>query len=341
MPTLFARIREALPDAVFYPPATEQEITRVESSLGHRLPEWLRDLYRCTNGIHSSGWNDPILLSLEENEHFSHSLKSWNQSARFDWNQATKDDDNVNPAVDDGWGPNHILIIGYTNGTNWATDLTESMQIIHYEFSSPSTDCVVAQDLAQCYLEHRLQIEEIHRQLYCGRAAHRRTLELPPPQKDVEFVLDMLNESEKGTISWSAKMRNAASPRWSLWRGISQQPQDKGLLFIFQRGSCDIQVATRDGDLPFVIRGKAPFLDHPLRCLVRDIPETLLCFLYLPDRQYYGEHKSSAERDELNRFSKTIWKYRNVPQDAELDAIADTLFLRDDHRLEDNAPLGG
>lgn len=61
-------IREAFPNAVFAPPATEKMISDAESILGVTLPSELRDLYLQCDGFREDRGNAKYLLSLMEDD---------------------------------------------------------------------------------------------------------------------------------------------------------------------------------------------------------------------------------------------------------------------------------
>ena len=255
MGTLFERIRAAVPGAIFYPGATEEQIGRVEGALGVRFPGWLRELYLCCNGIQEGKFRDPYLYALEKNDDFQESLLSWNEFIRGSWQENAPHYKQNFPETDwDFYDPRHLLLIGGSNGDDWGVDLrTNSAAIVRFDVRNPDSREVIAKDLVQMFLKDRLFGEKIHREIYCGRAPYRREAHPLPATSDVDFILDMLIEICRGSRSSSLKLREAGSPGWRLYRGISQREAEGGMLFLFEGGP-EVQVATVDGNLPFVMR---------------------------------------------------------------------------------------
>jgi hypothetical protein len=61
--------RELFPDGRFSPPASDEQIARVEAELGLRLPDQLRRLYLECDGFREDRGNAKYLLSLLEEDH--------------------------------------------------------------------------------------------------------------------------------------------------------------------------------------------------------------------------------------------------------------------------------
>jgi hypothetical protein len=62
-------LRDVFPNARFSPPATEQRIAEVESALGVKLPEELREFYLECDGFREDRGNAKYLLSLIEEDY--------------------------------------------------------------------------------------------------------------------------------------------------------------------------------------------------------------------------------------------------------------------------------
>jgi cell wall assembly regulator SMI1 len=61
--------RQLFPNGRFFPPATEEQIVRVETELGMRLPDQLRRLYFDCDGFREDRGNAKYLLSLSDEDH--------------------------------------------------------------------------------------------------------------------------------------------------------------------------------------------------------------------------------------------------------------------------------
>jgi hypothetical protein len=68
MQGMYDRLRASLPNAKFSPPATPEQIARVEKGLEVQFPDWLRELYLHCNGIR--GTYAIYLYALERNDDF-------------------------------------------------------------------------------------------------------------------------------------------------------------------------------------------------------------------------------------------------------------------------------
>jgi len=337
---MFEQLRQALPGAIFHPPATSQQIDRVEEALNTRLPAWLRELYLHTNGIKSVQHHDPYLFSLEDNDDFPRSLLSWNRFLRNQWKQSESERKADFPEVDwDKLDVHRLLIIGGVNGRYWAIDPAGGPEIINHEASDVEDRTILASDLVSMCVDNEEMDQQIRSELFRGRKPIRRYEDAMPPSSDIELLLDTLVDLYRGTKGTSVRLRNLSSPGWSLYQGISQRPGEEGMLFILQRGSFEIQVATRDGNLFFVLRSKVWFQEEPLRCLVKDLPETLLCILYLFDMESFRTGDPSLRKDIATQTFR-VWRHRYGPLEEKLEQMAEVLFHRDDYRMQEENRMG-
>jgi hypothetical protein len=342
MSELYERLRIALPGAEFAPPATEEEIARVEGALGNEFPEWLHQLYRCCNGIAGKEFHDPYLWPLENSSDPTYGLLGWNRFLRQNCDEL-RDISEANGKLDN-WERSHarnFLIIGCENAVNWAIDVkTGGPEIIWYDERNPDDFSVLGDDLADVCARIEAKNREIHDELFRGREPIRRESDPLPPSTDIELILETLIELGRGTKGVPMFAREATSPNCSLYHCISQRPGETGMLFILAIHSFEIQIATRDGNLPFVFRVKTPFRQEPFRCLVKNLFEAMHRILCLIDVVYYETRDNRNEREAAGRRINGVWRDSCGPAIPELDEMAETLFRRDDNRLVEDNRLG-
>jgi len=343
MSQLFDRLRAALPNAIFYPPATEEQIARVEAALSTPFPDWLRSLYLCCNGIHSEKHSKPYLYALESNDDFRESLLSWNQFNRELWNSMVADLKYNQPGPDwDALDIRFSLLIGGLDGIDWAIDPKNGPQILRYDVRNPDDREVIGMDLVAACIKNEQEIQMFREEQLRGRQPHFREGNPNPQSCDVELVEDMLislhggsmGSSLRGTGGW----RDNLCPY--LYQAISQRPGETGKLFIFHSDFIEIQVATRDGNLPFMLRAKVATQDMPLRCLVRGLPETLFCMLYVIAHLNPFRIRDNAEFTDWANHAAKIWSFKFGMPDPELEQMATILFDRDDRRMQEENPMG-
>ena len=100
---LHQRLRELLPSCTFRPPATEDQVRRVERELGVTLPEEIRRLYLRYNGFHGGGSLQLLPLIGPPRKPGEESVLSWNQFRR-------------GPGWEEGdEPPAHVLELGFLN----------------------------------------------------------------------------------------------------------------------------------------------------------------------------------------------------------------------------------
>jgi hypothetical protein len=353
MSEMYRRLRAAISDATFHPPATEQQIVRVEQMLGTRFPEWLRELYLCCNGISGHEFQEPYLNVLESpgnEEGCDYSLLGWNKFQRDECDFARES--YAEGGRLDEWEKSHarnFLIIGNTGATaqDWAIRLDGGTEIVWYDVRNPGYYEVLGQDLVEVVVNYEREEHVIRDQIFRGREPIRREKDPLPPSTDIELLVDTLNELERGSKKIPMFVREATSPNFSLYRGISQKPSESGMLFILRIGRLEFQIATQDGNLPFVLRTQPSFQPESMQCLVGNLPDALICILYLLDidresmRRESMRDFSSPAWDALVANAVHVWRHRGGSAIPELQAMAEILFGRDDRRFQEDTRLGG
>ena len=101
---LHQRLRESLPSCTFRPPATEDQVRRIERELGVILPQEIRRLYLHYDGFYG-GWSLNLLplIGPELRKPGEESVLSWNQFRR-------------GPGWEEGYEPPaHVLELGFLN----------------------------------------------------------------------------------------------------------------------------------------------------------------------------------------------------------------------------------
>jgi hypothetical protein len=340
---LFHRLRQALPNAVFGPPASEEQIARVEAALGTPFPGWLHELYGCCNGVRTAD-GDHYLLVLETSDGSQLSLREWNKVIRELWDSMVSDWKAHEPDADwDALNVRHILLIGYIRGYEWAIDPKGDAHIISFSMHNPDYREIIAADLAVVCEKNEQHLAAIHDELFRGRQPRHREGNPAPPSCDVELIQDMLLALHGACVPSlqrpSIPGRRSAAP--SLNQGISQRPGEDGMLFVFANPWVEIQVASRDGNLPYVLKAKvlaAP--DLRLRCLVRDLPEAFLCMLSLITHLDAFRTREAGEFEARAKVVQKIWQGPFGVDDSELQHMADMLFARDDRRMQEENRLG-
>jgi hypothetical protein len=337
---MYDRLRPAVPGLVFHPPASEQQIARVERGLGMVFPGWLRELYLQSNGIFSNR-GDAYLYPLEKSDDVPNGLLDWNHFLRDQWELVAKDFQRDFPEID--WERLHVanlLVIGGFNGTDWAIDPQAGPAIIWYDVRDPESREVLAGDLVDMCVKQEAEQAAIHSLLFRGRKPLPQEDDELPATTDVAWLRDTLIELYRGGRGLGASSRCATSPGWSLYQAISSRPGEEGMLFVLSRGSFEIQIATRDGNLFFVMRAKVAFQEEPLRCLVKEIPEAVLCVLHLMDLRPWDARADEDARRAAAASAAEVWRHRYGPLEEKLERMADVLFGRDDRRLEEENAMG-
>jgi hypothetical protein len=342
MSDLYERLRLALPDAEFGPPATEQQIAQAERALQTTFPDWLRQLYLKCNGISGHEFNDPYLYPLETPGHDdTYTLVGWNQFLRGTCDQLreTYESDGDLPLWEKTHAKNY-LIIGYENGTNWAIDIkTGRPQIIWYDERNPGDYSVLGEDLADVCAKNEAKNREIHNQLYRGRQAIRRDDATTPPTCDVEHIIDLLIDLARGSRSIPISIRESGRPNLNFYQRLKATPEEPGALFILEANHLLLSIATRDGNVPFVLRAKLDWTQEPLHCLVHDLPDALLRIMLVVE---LARDRNATDNQRTRRIdaSRTVFELNHGPPDPDFERLADYLFARDDRRLEEANQLG-
>ena len=328
---MYDRLRAALPNAKFFPPATTEQIARVEKGLQIRFPDWLRELYLHCNGIR--GTYAIYLYALERNDDFSESLLNWNLFHRDLWQENLDDAKQNRPEIDwDGLDPRNLLIIGSDNGLDWAIKLTGETSIVNFDVRNPDDREIVAKDLVEACVANERQEEETHEDLFRGREQYCRVSKPWAEMRDIDRLFELI------LTIYTPSGYNPGDIRlsWYFDRAISQRAGETGELFIIKTGSDEIRIATRDGNFPFVMRLSAWPMEQELICSVHDLKDALMRVLAAHDAISLpwkdANERPRPDEAELHR----IWRSAGR-EDAELFEIAEVLCRRDDkRRVEDN-----
>lgn len=101
---LHQRLRESLPSCTFRPPATEDQVRRIERELGLILPQEIRRLYLHYDGFHCGRSLKLLpLIGPAPRKPGEESVLSWNQFRR-------------GPGWEEGYEPPaHVLELGFLN----------------------------------------------------------------------------------------------------------------------------------------------------------------------------------------------------------------------------------
>jgi len=335
MSELFDRLRAALPNLVFHPPATAAQINRVERQLETRFPAWLRDLYLCTNGIENPRNGDSYLFPLEGSEQ---SLLEWNQFIRGLEGEHSPIVEATVPACDPGAiTTGKLLMITYMNCIEWAIDPEGGTQIILHDVRDPDHRPVIGADLVEACCNELREDQEIREKLFRGRTPVRRDGHSPSPTCDVELIYDILNTLLHSMI-YPLENRIDAFPSGNLYRAISQRPGETGVLHILGWIRSEIQIASGDGNIPFVLRSKPSFYPEAITCLVKNLSDAILCILCLVDLD--GQTAQTLDDRTKSQLITAAWRDRGGAPIPEFEAVASVLFRRDDLRLKEENPLG-
>ncbi|HEX4795970.1 MAG TPA: SMI1/KNR4 family protein [Humisphaera sp.] len=328
---MYDRLRAALPNGQFAPPATKQQIAEAEKALGVRFPKWLTELYLRCNGI--VGSMDTYLMSLDCEEDPEAGLVGWNKYLRQLWLDTSPEGKRLRPQVNwDALDPHRFIVITSVNAIDWAIDPGNGPQII-----ALSVRCdelwIVGADLVEACIKEEQEGHEIDEDLWRGRTTHRSEYSTEPPERDIDQLYDII----VGLHRRPGQIRIAGeSTGWNLYRATSQRPGESGELYIIPRGSYEIRIASRDGNLPFVMRLSGGSLDQEISSTARTLRQAQMRILMTDDamsqpRQSDGT-RPPPDPNELRR----IW-HDEGREDEELIRMAEILCARDDRRrLEEN-----
>jgi hypothetical protein len=335
---LFERLREALPDARFGPPAELSVIERVETELGMRFPRWLRELYLHCDGIQGGRSGPPYLYPLEPRADFGESVLGWNKFQRELWNQLLPEFIANRPDVDlEKAGPERLLFIGSDRDLDWAIEPESGEKtILGYDVRSAEVCESVADDLVEACVRRERERHELNEDLFRGRRQCRSEAAPTPPANDVERLYDIIVELHRPR---QGPASDTVRTGWYLDRITSQRPGELGELHVFDFGSLgEIRIASRDGNAPLLLRLRSPLLDGERSMIAWDIKTALMCILRTKDalnRPYVDDCPQKPNEAEMNR----IWRSRTAG-DAELERMADVLCARDDARRHEENELG-
>lgn len=177
------------------------------------------------------------------------------------------------------------------------------------------------------------RVQELDERLFRGREAYRGDTSTSPAISDVERLYDIIVELHKPrNVTPGVRFGTG----WWLQRATSKRPGEAGELFIVPLGVDDeVRIASRDGNLPFIMRLKARPFEHEFSCIVWCMKDALMHILAATDAvrlPYVDGHRPRPDEARL----RGIWRDVGV-KDSALDQLASVLFARDDRRrLEDN-----
>jgi hypothetical protein len=331
---MYERLGAALTNARFFPPATAEQIARVEKALEFQFPDWLRELYLRTNGI--SGDHAVYLYALEKNDDFPESLLSWNRFNRDLWQENIEATKQNQPQIDwDALDPQNLLIVGSDNGLDWAIQ-REGRRITLFDVRNPDDRQPVGGDLVEACVEHERRERETHEALFRGREIYRPKYQSRSEKRDIDLLFEVILALHAPPDCDPHDYRSS----WYFDRAISQRPGESGQLFIITIESDQIRIATRDGNLPFAMRLTAWPMEQELSCTVRVLKDALMHILAAKDAISLpwasANERPRPDESELRRIWRTIG-----PPDPQLLDMAELLFRRDDRRRTDENRLGG
>ena len=139
-------LRQVFPNATFWPPATESEISTAESELGIRIPAQLRTLYLICNGFREDRGNTKYLLSLIEDD-FIGSLVTVTRSM---WTEFQVP--NLRPFVFFGVS---------SGGASWGIDWKRPTDVIAYHHHMENEYEVVGTDVVEVFRTDYARYEEL------------------------------------------------------------------------------------------------------------------------------------------------------------------------------------
>lgn len=330
MTGFYQRLRDALPSATFYPPATPAEIQKVERALKTKLPDWLRELYLDCNGIHNLH-GDPYLYSLDVNPRFSDSLLSWNEFWRAEWAGDVAAKMANRPEVDwQGHDPHKLIFIGRVHTTDWAIRPRSGPEIIeHVSPDGPGNWWnVIAQDLIEACVENDAAEAELENELFSGRAHYKVPSDAA---RDIDRVFNEMLSRWRAKLGISTgQVGKSLRLPWHIDRATTRSSGDLGELFIIT-SSGEVRLASRDGYLPFVMRLKIWTREDELSCVTWTVDETVTRILVaqreLNPRWVDQNVRPRPDEPKL----RALWR-SSAKQDPELSRLAEVLFARDDAR---------
>ena len=338
MTTLAERIRAAAADVRFSAPATDAQIAAAELALGLRLPAWLHELYRTTDGIRPAGEDHfPYLYPLQGDGPYPSGLVEWNQFVRDEWRTNLPDYEAFRPDVD--WAaldPDQLLVIGCDVAITWAVRLDGGTTVLHYSVGSDQPPEAIAADLAAACDQAARAHHELDENLFRGREVYRDQSDAAPTACDVDQLL----------ITWVSLHRPADIPDarigtgGTLMRATSQRAGEVGALFVFPlAGDDEVRIATADGNLPFVMCLTA----HPFGpafacavCTVDDAVDRIRRTVVALQVAWTAGERPGPSRTALD----AIWQDGPGPVDGDLRRAAGVLFNRDDQRRSEENRLG-
>jgi hypothetical protein len=329
------RLRKALPTLEFFPPATSEQIARVERRFGVSFPPWLRELYLHCNGIKSSCGNDCYLMALESNDDFRESVASWNEFLRSEWDVYLPDLKENRPDVPwDDFDRRKLIFIGRLNGTEWAVRTDGSTEIIWHDVRNPESWDVIADDIVEACIKEEERHREIYESLFRGRTPYHHEPDEIASQRDIDRIFFAINyihmgRRETGTLQ---------SP-WHIERAISQRPGETGELYIISYGDDLVRLFSVDGNFPFVMRLKDPAGGGELSFIAWILKDTVMKILQVRDLLLLPYDADGKPQKPDAEAVRSLWRYTGMPE-PDLEETATVLCRRDDNRRNEENHLG-
>jgi hypothetical protein len=233
---LHQRLREALPNCTFRPPATEEQLRRVERELGVTFPQDIRRLYLHYDGFHCGSEARVELLPLIGSE-----PRKLGEESVLSWNHFKK-----GPGWEPGYEPPaHVLELGFLNDDEYfGIDLRSGEVVLVLrrgnEVEPAGRD--LCKLLVEEYEEQRRFHEELEKHVYRGRVPYFPVKPGDGPQRDIDRLI----------LSYVA-----ARPTAFFLRQLSDDPGDLGGTWVlsvgFDPGWEQIRVKSPTGDCPFIV----------------------------------------------------------------------------------------
>jgi hypothetical protein len=233
---LHQRLREALPHCTFRPPATKDQLRRVERELGITLLEDIRRLYLHYDGFHCGGEARVELLPLigpEPRKAGEESVLSWNQFRR-------------GPGWEKGYEPpEHVLELGFLNDDEYiGIDLRNGMVMVVFrrgnEVEPAGRD--LCEVLVEEYEDQRRFHEELQDRVWKGRVLYNPVKPAEGPQRDIDRIVLRYLEARPAAYFLRQLTEDAAEPggNWILSVG-------------FDPGWEEIRLKSPTGNCPFIV----------------------------------------------------------------------------------------